>query len=75
MFPNHGVAIHYRGDLYNQTISEFLLINKASSLSDLLIGDGRWFEGGAVRSLLSSGCLCDVPWLFSRLGVVRVKKL
>lgn len=39
MFPNRGVAIHYHEDLYNQTISEFLLINKACSLSDVLIGD------------------------------------
>lgn len=47
MFPNRGVAIHYHGDLYNQTISEFLLINKACSLSDVFavtgVGD---FEGG-----------------------------
>lgn len=45
MFPNRGVAIHYHEDLYNQTISEFLLINKACSLSDVLVGDGG-FEGG-----------------------------
>lgn len=40
MFSNHGGAIHYHEDLYNQTISEFLLINKARSLSDVPAGDG-----------------------------------
>lgn len=49
MFPNRGVAIHYHEDLYNQTISEFLLINKACSLSDELVvdeGGGGW--GGMI---------------------------
>lgn len=50
MFPNRGVAIHYHGDLYNQTISEFLLINKARSLSDVLVGDGG--EGGWWRGMI-----------------------
>lgn len=46
MFPKRGVAIHYHEDLYNQTISEFLLINKACSLSDVLVGDEGGLEGG-----------------------------
>lgn len=46
MFPNRGVAIHYREDLYNQTISDFLLINKARSLSDVLVADGEGDVGG-----------------------------
>lgn len=41
--------IHYHEDLYNQTISEFLLINKAGSLSDALAGDGRSEGGGGDR--------------------------
>lgn len=46
MFSNHGGAIHYHEDLYNQTISEFLLINKARSLSDVPAGDGGKGGGG-----------------------------
>lgn len=49
MFLNRGVVIHYHEDLYNQTISGFLLINKACSLSDVLIGDGQ--RGGAGHGL------------------------
>ncbi len=63
MFPNRGVAIHYHEDLYNQTISEFLLINKACSLSDVLVGDegvGGWRgdDSGCqlVASVMFSGC-------------------
>lgn len=79
MFPNRGVAIHYHEDLYNQTISEFLLINKACSLSDVLVGDkgvgGWWVEGWGydsrcqlVASVTFSGC-------FPVRGVARVKQL
>lgn len=50
MFPNRGVAIHYHEDLYNQTISGFLLINKACSLSDVLVGDGGFEGGGGADS-------------------------
>lgn len=49
MFLNRGVVIHYHEDLYNQTISGFFLINKACSLSDVLIGDGQ--RGGAGHRL------------------------
>lgn len=52
MFLNRGVVIHYHEDLYNQTISGFLLINKACSLSDVLIGDGQ-----RGRSGTTTGCL------------------
>lgn len=45
MFSNRGGAIHYHEDLYNQTISEFLLINKARSLS----GEGH---GGEWREMI-----------------------
>lgn len=46
MFSNRGGAIHYHEDLYNQTISEFLLINKARSLSDAPVADGEGHAGG-----------------------------
>lgn len=57
MFLNRGVAIHYHEDLYNQTISEFLLINKACSLSDALVGDGG---GGGGAVIVSDKWL--LPW-------------
>lgn len=52
MFSNHGGAIHYHEDLYNQTISEFLLISKARSLSDVLAGDGGGAHAGGWREMI-----------------------
>ena len=46
MFSNRGGAIHYHEDLYNQTISEFLLINEARSLALCGWRGGATPEGG-----------------------------
>lgn len=58
MFSNRGGAIHYHEDLYNQTISEFLLINKARSLSEA-DGEGRgggWSEMIVPDNRLPPSC-------------------
>lgn len=65
MFPNRGAAIHYHEDLYNQTISGFLLISEACFLSDVLLADGG---GLMVPDKRLPARLRDVPWLSSSSG-------
>lgn len=78
MFPNGGVAIHYHGDLYNQTISEFLFFDEdllpLSDVRDALrvVGDDKrlplWhslavFQLRASRGLNSSDESSHTPWM------------